>query len=357
MGAVATLPRALAVLAGPGPRRGEIRVHYGQRVPGPGERVHGGLVKLHGLRQAFPDTRAGFNVLYLVSSAPPPGAGLLAACARRRGARLVWNQNGVAYPAWDGAFHAERNAPMARLLEVADWVLYQSDFCRRAADRYLGLPSGPAEVLFNCVDTGSFTPAASVPSDGPVLLAAGTHAHHYRVATAIETLALVRRAVPTARLVVAGRLAWTGSEPRSLREARAIAVRLGVAEGVSFVGAYTPAEAPDLLRAADLLLHTQYNDSCPSIVLEAMACGLPVVYSRSGGTPELVGEEAGIGVPCEESWEREIPPDPDELADGVLRILEDRRRFSEAARQRAVDRFDIRPWLDRHRAIFEGLTS
>jgi len=314
-------------------------------------------VKLQGLQQLFPDSPRGFNVLYFVSSAPPPGATWLAALAKRRGARLVWNQNGVAYPAWDPVSYRERNRPMARLLHAADCVLYQSAFCKRGADLYLGARSGRAEVLHNGVDTAAFTPAPAAPTAGPRLLSAGTHAHRYRVATAIEALARVRRRRPGASLVVAGRLAWNPIPGAALREARELAARLGVASDVTFTGPYAPERAPELLRSADLLLHTQWNDACPSIVLEAMACGLPVVYSRSGGTPELVGDEAGIGVPCEESLEREIPPDPHALAEATLAVLDERPRFAAAARRRAVERFDLRPWLERHRRIFEELLA
>ena len=74
----------------------------------------------------------------------------------------------------------------------------------------------------------------------------------------------------------------------------------------------------------------------------------------SGGVPELVGADAGIGVDAPLDWERNIPPDPAQMADAVLAVVERRRRFSEAARQRAVDALDVRHWLARHRAVFEG---
>jgi glycosyltransferase involved in cell wall biosynthesis len=90
-------------------------------------------------------------------------------------------------------------------------------------------------------------------------------------------------------------------------------------------------------------------------VLEAMASGLPVVYPASGGTVELVGDEAGVGVPHPESWERDEPPAPEELADAVDRVLADLDRFSAAARARAVARFALGPWLDRHAELFARL--
>jgi glycosyltransferase involved in cell wall biosynthesis len=118
-----------------------------------------------------------------------------------------------------------------------------------------------------------------------------------------------------------------------------------------------PSEAPAVLQRAHLLLHTQYNDACPSLVVEAMACGLPIVHSQSGGTPELVGGEAGIGIAVERSFERPIAPDPEALADAVRVVARERTRFASAARRRALARFDIRPWLERHQQVFAALSG
>src|SRR5580658_3594534 len=63
--------------------------------------VHGGRVKLLHLAEEFPAT-PGFNILYLVSSAPPRFALELVDWAQKRGVKVAWNQNGVAYPAWFG---------------------------------------------------------------------------------------------------------------------------------------------------------------------------------------------------------------------------------------------------------------
>jgi glycosyltransferase involved in cell wall biosynthesis len=91
------------------------------------------------------------------------------------------------------------------------------------------------------------------------------------------------------------------------------------------------------------------------VVIEAMACGLPVVYSASGGVPELVGEVAGVGVPTETSWQKQVPPAPELWAEAVLIVAEDLSRYSEAARQRTVEHFDLRPWVERHREVFSEL--
>jgi glycosyltransferase involved in cell wall biosynthesis len=90
-------------------------------------------------------------------------------------------------------------------------------------------------------------------------------------------------------------------------------------------------------------------------VIEAMACGLPVVYPASGGTVELVGDDGGIGVSHPDGFERDEPPSAEALAEAVRRALADRAAYAEGARRRAVERFALGPWLDRHAELFEQL--
>ena len=136
-----------------------------------------------------------------------------------------------------------------------------------------------------------------------------------------------------------------------------LVAELGLAGRVELVGEYDQRDAPALFRRAHLLLHTKVLDPCPTLVLEAMACGLPVVYPASGGTVELVGDEAGVGVPHPVSWERDEPPEPEAMADAVERVVGDLAVFGAAARARAVERFALEPWLERHAELFARLVG
>ncbi len=247
---------------------------------------------------------------------------------------------------------------MAQLLQLADHVFYQSTFCKMSADRFLGEPVGPSEVLYNAVDTERFRPEpARRDRSNLTVLLGGTQSAFYRVEAALQVVARVAATRPDVRLLISGELRWgpTGIESRSIVTSRA--QQLGVLERVELLGPYSQAEAPGIFQRADLLLHTKYNDPCPAVVLEAMASGLPVVFSASGGVPELVGADAGIGIPADLDWERDRPPDPSAMAAAVLRVAENREALSSAARQRAVAKFDVRPWLDRHQQVFESLVK
>jgi glycosyltransferase involved in cell wall biosynthesis len=336
---------------------GNARVSYGQRIPGEHEKAVGGIVKLQHLARAFPDSGPRFNVLYLVTSRLPAASVVRAQWARRKGARLVINQNGVAYPGWHGPGWDAVNGEMTALLARADYVFYQSEFCRVSADRFAGPPRGRWEVLHNAVDTSRFTPESKQDGRPLTLLLGGSQDQWYRLDSAVRTLdALVRRGID-AELLIAGRLRWTGDPAAARAQAQALVSSLGLDDRVEFLGAYTQAEAPAMFCRADIVLHTKYNDPCPTVVIEALACGRPVVYSKSGGVPELVGDEAGVGIDAELSWDREIAPDPGALAEAVCRVRDNLGAFASAARARAAERFDAQHWVARHREVLESLVA
>jgi len=152
-------------------------------------------------------------------------------------------------------------------------------------------------------------------------------------------------------------LTFQPREDLCLEEVWGLARHLAVAERVAYLGPYTQEEAPALFQKHHILLHTKYNDPCPRLVVEAMACGLPVVYSASGGVPELVGDEGGVACPVPCDFERDHPPEPAVLATAVEAVAKDLPHFSLRARERAVRHFDVRPWLDRHEEIFFHVLS
>ena len=338
-----------ARLLAPKRTRTGVRVFYGHDlVPKDGEPVAGGTAKFQRLARRFPNRSTDFNLLYLGSTALPRDLEALLRLARRRGINVVVNQDGVAYPGWAGEATDELNRRYRRALHAADHVLFQSRFSKESSDLFLGEPEGEWEILYNAVDIDQFTPAKNVPAVGPVLLLAGDQTQTYRLELALRTFARVLEVEPAAQLLVTGRLV-SPVEP--------LIDELRVRDRVEFLGTYPQRDAPELIRRAHLLLHTKVKDPCPSAVIEAMACGLPVVYPASGGTIELVGDEAGIGVPHPESWERDEPPSPHALADAVSRVLADRAVYAAAARKRAVERFALAPWLDHHAELFARLAD
>jgi len=160
---------------------------------------------------------------------------------------------------------------------------------------------------------------------GPWLLTVARLDFHKGIDTVIRALPAIRAAVPGTRYAVAG----VGSRRDTLA---ALVAELGLTDAVRLLGFVPDADLPALYNAADLfvlasrrhdLLVEGFGISC----LEASACGLAVIGSRSGGIPEAIREgETGLLVE---------PDDPAALAAAVVRVLGDdalRRRLGAAGR-------------------------
>ena len=324
-----------------------------------GQILTGGAVKLAYLARRFPHSAASCNIAYTVSSASHPARKLIIAALKAKGAAVVLNQNGVYYPAWYGKGFARQNLPLIELQGMADYVAYQSEFCRKSAQIFLGQPPCPSAIVYNPVDLGMFFPRKnSLNSRGLKLLLIWNSSHgDYRLETALQTISLLKSSLPGIQLVIAG------LDPSSLRDWE-LQGKIGSwmagmklsAENIQMLPRFNRKLAPQIFSCAQILLHPKYQDPCPGAVIEALACGLPVAYSATGGTPELAGD-AGVGVPGPCDWEQRHPPSPAALAEAVMKIVSEYDSFSQKARSRAEQYFGIDLFLDKHARIFEEVMT
>jgi len=329
------------------PRSHEVpRVFYGGARSGD---LGGPLVKIKRLQRHFPPFPWTYNMAYLLSNAPYL-PGLAIDWLKLNRIPLILNQNGVFYPGWYAGDWQGQNTIMAKAYHRADHVFWQSEFCKRSADRFLGQRSGDGEVLFNAIDTDHFSPARGSLDRPLTFLITGKIGIHlsYRLTSTIEGFAMACRSGLDARLNIAG---WV----EDVASVRAMVARYCDVDRVSILGPYTQENAPLVYTGADVYVMTKYLDPCPNTVIEAMACGLPILYSASGGVPELVGNESGIGLPVPEDWERIHVPPAEAIAEGMMRIADMKQSMGQAARARAEAYFDIRKWVDRHRVVFNKL--
>lgn len=315
------------------------------------EFAHGGAVKLTYLAENFPHHFPSANLLYAVSSVAHPLQMEILQKAKRKGLQVVVNQNGVAFPAWDGANYEVSNRSLRQSISFADFIIYQSQFCKDSAERYISPPDVPDEIIYNPVDTRLFSPeVCPAKPETLTLLLGGNQYEKYRLELALQTLKALHREIPKAKLIVTGKL-WLPHDEAEAWTKQALH-DMNLTEHVTFTGTYAQTDAPALYSRAHLLLHTKYADPSPGLVLEAMALGMPVVHLNNGGVPELVGD-AGIGVHVEHDWNKINLPDPQAMADAVMRVYARREEFSQKARQRAVNLFSLEKFVTRHKEIFE----
>jgi glycosyltransferase involved in cell wall biosynthesis len=330
-------------------------VYYGiDNLPGQSKIASGGIIKCQDLNRHFPNTSKNSNILYLVSSALPLNGERLVRIAKRSGVKIVVNQNGVAYPAWHGPGWEKTNILLKTVIEQADYVIYQSKFCKIMSDKFLGNVSVPSSILYNPVDTGFFVPSNSQGRTHNILIA-GTHNQAYRVHIALKTLAILFKEGLGLKLLIAGPLQWHRDRSHSETEMEQWCNDLDLHDSVEVVGPYSQTDAVRLFQRCDMLFHAQYNDVCPRLLVESMSSGLPVVYSSSGGSPELIGSEGGVGVDVPEDYDNEHYPDPNDMAKAIKLVYSDLEGYKRSARKRAVNLFDVKEWIDHHREIFSSI--
>ena len=195
------------------------------------------------------------------------------------------------------AEHAWRRPQIRNCLRGAGAVIAVS---RALADKTvaLGVEASRVHVIYNGIDHALFAPGSrdearrrlGLSADTPLLLYVGNLKSSKGCLDLLEAFAALLAMRPGARLVYVGK----GPARGALRDR---ATALGCATRVQLVDAVAHATLPDWFKAADLLCLPSHNEGVPNVVLEAMACGIPVVASDVGGIPEVVPEYAGILVP------------------------------------------------------------
>lgn len=302
------------------------------------EVVHGGKVKLLHLREHFGDSWKKFNIGYFVSSGLPFAPALWLRIYRIFGIKIVWNQNGVAYPAWAREKTKSINKLMSPI-HLSEHVVYQTEFCKKCSDKYLGKFNGSSSILINPVDTNHFKPLETpLPLAPLVIIMSG---HHFesreRLNISLETVRKLKHEGLDIKLIIIGNTQKVPSE-----------------NWIEVVGKFTQEEAPHLYQKAHILLHLKNLDPCPTIVLEALSCGLPVIGLKNGGMPELVDDKSGILIRTVEDFDKFYYPEVLEIVHAIKNVKTNLKEFSQGARMQSL-KFDKEIWLKEHAQIFKKL--
>ncbi len=191
-------------------------------------------------------------------------------------------------------------------------------------------PGAQVELIRFGVDTGVFNPGADTIwrtrldlGAGPLLLSIRQCHPLYNIDVIIRAFARVRQELPEGRLLV--KLVTQNDDDPYLAQIRELVGQLALADAVVYVPQVSYAEMPDLYRAADLVLSVPSSDALPVSVLEAMACGTPVIASDLPALRELTDDGADlVFVPAR---------DVESLSRAILALLDDPMRRAHIAAQ------------------------
>jgi glycosyltransferase involved in cell wall biosynthesis len=277
--------------------------------------------------------------------------------ARNHGERRIVQRldgmNWVHRVRWTGlrytlrAIYGNGNLSLIRS-KIAEHLIYQSQFVKGWWDREKGAARVPSSVILNGVDLNQYSPlgAHERPTDLYRLLvvegslAGGLDSGLFYAVDLAKQLSKKHKI----ELVIVGRV--DANTKKRLQRQKDFTTR--------FVDAVPREEIPFLERSSHLLFSAEVNPPCPNSVIEAMACGLPVVGFDTGSLSELVQRDAGqVVAHGANPWKLERPDIPS-LADAAEEVLLDNERFRTSARERAEAVFGLDPMVDEYLKVLLG---
>lgn len=232
---------------------------------------------------------------------------------------------------------------------LADQIVYQSRFSRAWWERVYGPTPVPHRVIYNGVDLDVYKPDG--PSARPldrcrVLMVEGSLGGGYEwgLETGVHLAAQMASRLPALELIVVGRVsaalqqAWMARSPVPL----------------TFTGLAPKEDIPELDRSAHLLYAADIHAACPNSVIEALACGLPVVAFDTGALAELVTPDAGRVVAFgSDPWQLQ-PPDIPALASAAVEVYDHQAKFRAGARRRAEQLFSVHDMVRAYQSALLG---
>ena len=212
-----------------------------------------------------------------------------------------------------------------QVLLRADRVMAVSRALMEPAVR-LGIPSRKFEVIPDGVDTGRFVPSPTSKRED-VILFVGSLIERKGVRYLLAAMPAVFRSLPHFRLVLVG----DGPQDQMLK---GLAEELGISDRVSFLGFQSQEEVRAWMQRTKLLVLPSLEEGLGVVLLEALACGTPVVASHVDGIPEVITPEVGVLVQ---------PADTTALGIAIQSVLENQQIWADMswrARERAVSLYD-----------------
>jgi glycosyltransferase involved in cell wall biosynthesis len=191
-----------------------------------------------------------------------------------------------------------------RSARLAEAIIINSRSLRAEVMRYLKVDESKLKLIYEAVDHDLFKPGdadlarSRVASHGvtkPFVLFVSSLWQYKNCDGLLKAWALARDELGDRQLAVVG--AWR--DKNYAASLRALASELGIADDVVFVGGVPLEQTVDFYRAADALVYPSLNETFGLPILEAMACGCPVVTSNISAMPETAGGAAVLADPKE----------------------------------------------------------
>lgn len=258
-------------------------------------------------------THFNFNLIHAHMSYPD---GVVATwLGRRYGVPVIITEHAM-WARWMDENRFVRRLAVAAVRRSA-YTIAATPALKEGIVRLAGVPD-KIRLVPNGVDGDVFAPAPDAREFNPdQILFVGFLNHNKGVDVLLRALQLLVPQRPTLRLVLVGDALYAAAGKRRDRLHRLVD-DLGLAGHVEFAGVKPAEEVARYMRTSALLVLPSRRETFGSVLIEALACGTPIVATRSGGPETIVTDEVGKLVPVE---------DPAALAAAIEGVLHRRDRY------------------------------
>lgn len=298
--------------------------------------------------------QAGFVAAHLLEH-PVDAMHAHFASSATRVANLVHHMIGLPYSMTAHAkdiFHQDVNpASLRRKISDARFVVTVSEFNKRYLQKIMGDTPSDIRCLYNGIDLKRFRPKPAVKREANLILAVGRLVEKKGFETLIHACHILNTWDLDFRCEIIGK----GNLYHPLKQR---IIDLGLSEQVRLVGPKPQERVRDAYRRASMftlpciIAQDGNRDGLPTVLLEAMACGLPVISTNLTGVPEIIDHNKnGLLVP---------PSSPHALARSLAILLTNptqREQMGQAARQKVEKEFDVRRNVGQLQRWFAQLPS
>lgn len=264
---------------------------------------------------------------------------------------MVHMSHTLGYPKNAAAQQVWEQEPPRRLqveyevLKRSDALVAESPASKQHMIREYGVDPASVQIIPCGVDTTLFHPrdrlqarrALALPETTPLVLFVGRLQPLKGLDTLLRAVHLVRQQYPTLQTLIVGGGVDEGDphEAEELGRLRVLAAHLGLTPSLTFTRAQPQETLAQYYAAADVFVMPSHYESFGMVVLEAMACGTPVVASRVGGLAStVIHERTGLLAPVGE-WQS--------FAQAIMRVLES-PTLRDLCRQAGVQRAQMYAW-------------
>lgn len=225
---------------------------------------------------------------------------------------LFWGPLGAFFPTWI-------RANIISCKEAVNVVVTPSSFERRNAIMKYGfrpevvfkIPYTIKDFFSPSVSGKAFRKGLGIDDSEFLITYAGRINPTKGLNRLVKAFALIRNEIPSRLLIV-------GKDQGFLREVLSLSRRLNVFEDIIYLGVIHYRRMPEVYAASDVVVIPSLYETFCFVALEALACGRPIIASKAGSLPELIGD---AGILCD--------PSPKNLAKAIKRVWLDEELVKE----------------------------